>query len=937
MDLVYNWVVKEKPALACFAETHVTDNIGEGEIYIDGYSIESCNSFSRHTGGVLMYIRNDVRYELIEKYAFSKNFWIMSVNVGGTVVAIVYHSPNASHKDFLDSLEDWFDQMLAGEGKRKFILLGDFNINLKIWSTYSIRLKNIIDDGGLRQIIKKPTRVTSESESLIDLVVTNSNCISAKVCDRPNISDHKTIEIKIGEIQERVSRQDYKNTKILLRKKLISSDFEFMNQVLLEKEWGAENDLDILANRFVENMVDSLNTVAPKKIVIINGTLKPKPWFNDIVSVSQKLRDDSYIKAQLGNSVEEWQNYKTNRNNFVTILRREKKAYFEEKIDRVRNDSREMWKTLKKVTDERKTVNKQSGLINFPNSLDCDEESVASKFNNYFVDSIIDIAENIKHPDHEVIEMETNIEEGNALNTFQPIDIKQLKNIVLKLPNKAGTEEGLTAEILKKTFWRCGHALLNIVNMSITQGIVPIKWLRAQVIPIPKVGKAKSADEFRPVNMLPIYEKVLEKVIYHQLIEYFTKNNTVHPNQSGFRSNHSCETAIQLVLEKWVNELDNGKILIAVFLDFKRAFETVDRKLLLVKLWKYGVRGQAYKWFESYLTNRSQVTIYDNETSSEIENNLGVPQGSVLGPLLFLIYINDIFGIGDLVFLNLFADDTLIWYSGDDMFDICKRINLFLIKVADWLRANKLKLNINKSKCMWIMSSLKAKAKILKEQNFPSIEIENDQIQCVEEFKYLGIIIDENLTMKKNYKYVIKKINKKIGFIIRIGRYLSIKTKLSIYKAIILPHIDYCGTLLWGMDKKSLKKFQKLQSRILKAILKCDRFTPTAEVLGRVQMLSVQQRITLNVLVFIHKIINNLMPNYMLEYLNTVTKTYCYNTRQVGDININRKKKSRTQRSVFYSGVRLYNQLNNVIKNELDVNNFKILCESFVKERFPIN
>jgi Reverse transcriptase (RNA-dependent DNA polymerase) len=469
------------------------------------------------------------------------------------------------------------------------------------------------------------------------------------------------------------------------------------------------------------------------------------------------------------------------------------------------------------------------------------------------------------------------------------------------------------------------------------QGKVPTQWLIAEVIPIPKVGKASTPDEFRAINMLPIYEKTLEKVIHKQLIEFLIENNIIHHNQSGFRNRHSCETAIQLVMEEWLGELDCDKMVVAVFLDFKRAFETVDRKLLLAKLWKYGIRESAYEWFSSYLDNRCQFTKYDGKKSDTLEIKIGVPQGSVLGPLLFILYVNDIFEVdlNDVIFVNLFADDTLISYSGTCLLEICGRINVFLLKLEDWLKRNKLKLNVTKSKCMLLTSSPTAKAKVMNDQNNMKAPIimEKCHLEFVDEFKYLGVIIDQHLGMSKNVEYVAKKMSKKVGFLIRVGRYLSLSTRMLIYKSIVLPHIDYCSTLFWGITSSNMDKLQKLHIKGLKAVLRCDRYTPTKEVLEITNMLTVEQRVTLNTLVFLHKYHNNMLPTYLNKNpICSITKNLnVYSTRSANDICVTRKNKTRSLQSIFYSGSRKYNMLDDNVKIETNIVKFKEIATVFVK------
>lgn len=227
------------------------------------------------------------------------------------------------------------------------------------------------------------------------------------------------------------------------------------------------------------------------------------------------------------------------------------------------------------------------------------------------------------------------------------------------------------------------------------------------ITPIPKVCNAKNAEDIRPINQLPTYEKVLEVMVKRRLTDFIEENNILSDVQSGFRKQHSCETAINLVLLNWKNLLEKEKSIVCVFLDLKRAIETIDRKILVEKLTRIGIDGVEKKWFESYLKNRVQRTKIDSTISSPLENDIGVPQGSIMGAFLFVLYINDIEAVIRHSEINLFADDAVIYIAADDITTAVELINNDLNSVAKYFKLNKLKLNINKSKSMLITNKKK--------------------------------------------------------------------------------------------------------------------------------------------------------------------------------------------------------------------------------------
>jgi hypothetical protein len=520
------------------------------------------------------------------------------------------------------------------------------------------------------------------------------------------------------------------------------------------------------------------------------------------------------------------------------------------------------------------------------------------------------------------------------MEEFVPLTIDQLATIVKELKYKRGTSEGISSEVLKNTFETSGHALLNAINLSLSTGIFPDKLKLAIIIPAEKVKGTLLAQEFRPLNTLPIYEKVLEIAAHEQMQGHFEENSLLFVNQSGFRSGHSCETALQMVLDKWKGDLDRNKCIAAVFVDFKRAFETVDRQILLRKLEAYGIKGKVLDWCTSYLDNRKQVTTFEGQTSKEINVKYGVPQGSVLGPLFFIVYINDLSCSLTDVFVNIFADDTLVSYTGNliDIGHINQVMNKALDTLCEWLKINKLKLNVQKTKCMLLTSTDQVcDRKINRNVSVLDIRIEDQKLDVVSEFKYLGILIDSQLKLIKHVKNVISKVSKKTGFLNRISRYLSPWVRLLVYKTIVAPHIDYCCTLYWNIRKIDLQTLQRLQNKSMRVILRCSRYTSVRIMLDALQLLSIEQRIAFFVLLFIYKMLRGQMPEYLDHKIMHIKDSHVHNTRNGCNILVKRVNKTSSQKSLFYSGFRLYNRLPLVVQQEKLLICFKYECVKFIK------
>ena len=296
---------------------------------------------------------------------------------------------------------------------------------------------------------------------------------------------------------------------------------------------------------------------------------------------------------------------------------------------------------------------------------------------------------------------------------------------------------------------------------------------------------------YRPISILPIFNKIFEKLMYSKVTDFITKHNIIFPHQFGFQKLKSTSMAILDVRSELVDAIENKKFSCCIFLDFAKAFDTVNHEILLKKLEHYGIRGVVLDWFRSYLTNRTQRVFVDGKLSEYNHNYHGVPQGSVLGPLLFLLYINDIPHSSQIMTFHLYADDTSIFFSHENLSNLESIVNAELAKISDWLIANKLTLNTTKSNFMIIKPRQKKLSKNIE------ISINNENLRDSACVKYLGVLIDKNLTWTNHIKHVTTKVAKGIGISSKIRHYAPKNILINIYNAFIYPHIIY-GITNWG-------------------------------------------------------------------------------------------------------------------------------------------
>lgn len=920
------WVVnKWRPIVICLVETHITNELQENELEIEGYKSIHAFSTSRYTGGSSIYVKKEFKFKQIINRVIEKNMWISGIHMKLRSkhynILSLYHSPNASASDFLLKLEDILYEYTVKPDT--LLLLGDFNIDLDKDTFYSRKLKGIIERSGLYQLVEQSTRITQQSATKIDLFITSDKKIEHKVHYTPKITDHSIITIDIPEMPIYPRIITYQNMHNF-------NELQFQLD-LIDYRWPENiQSLDEVANSLVETIKEKVDHHAPivvKEIVCKWGN---KQWWTPEIECIITERDRKYKKAIITNSEDDWRVYRQQRNLVVQKIREQKKNYYQEKIDETRGDSKEMWKNLKSIMNGNKMGYKSADGIVFNGQLKTESIEIANCFNDFFIDSLHALT-TVPGPVESQEIINRIVTPTDKFDKFKQLQMSELRKIVNNLNNKKSSIDGINTRILKLAFEVIGNRFLQLINQSLETGCFPKDWKVSVVVPIEKVSGAVRCEDHRPINMVATYEKLLETVVNNQVREYVQENKLLTDAQAGFRVRHSCESALQTVISKWKIALDNKRLVGVVLLDFRRAFETINRKLLIRKLHKYGFEGNVLKWFSQYLETRTQKTKYKEHFSSVKVNDHGVPQGTVLGPELFVLYINDIVKVVKKCGIQLFADDTLLFAEGDTVQDIVNLLNEDLENIYRWLWSNSLRVNIDKTKCM----VLKSRYNVIDTYNHNGIVINGNRIEQVNECKYLGVIIDERLTFSSHANYISKKVSRKINLLCRMGRDLSSWTKLLIYKTIVLPHFNYCSTILYMFNKGDVGSIQRKQNQALRCILGCGRYSRIRDMLELTNLLSIKQNIYYNTMIVMYKIKNNLYPEHILNNLQMVGDIHGYNTRSTSNFYVSRVNSSFAQNNLFYKGLIDFNYIPIEIKNQ-NFNNFKRLLRRYVVENLSI-
>ena len=426
----------------------------------------------------------------------------------------------------------------------------------------------------------------------------------------------------------------------------------------------------------------------------------------------------------------------------------------------------------------------------------------------------------------------------------------------------------------------------DICNASFDEGVFPEKNKIAKVIPSHKKGPTNDVNNYRPISLLSVFSKIMEKLMVTRLNTYLEVHEVLYPNQYGFRSGYSTSPSLISITETIKKTIENKKFGCGVFIDLKKAFDTVNHDILLQKLEHYGIREEALSWFESYLTNRKQYVHLNGINSKTNKITCGVPQGSVLGPLLFLLYINDLPNISEKLKFYLFADDTNIYLESDKLHILEKTMNKELEKLHEWLCINRLSLNISKTNFVIFHPINKPKIPV-------TVLINKQAINEEQYVKYLGILIDSKLTFKFHIDELNKKISRAIGVLYKLRPHVTQKILSNVYYAIIYPFLLY-GILIWGNACKTrLIPIHILQKKFVRMATLNDGYPAvpgplvhTPPLFYNLRLLTVYEIFKLQLGKLIYESINNLGPTKNIISFNNVAEIHYHDTRHASRDNL---------------------------------------------------
>jgi len=683
---------------------------------------------------------------------------------------------------------------------KKVYIVGDFNVNTLVDSGRSRMFTDSMYTMCLLPAVNIPTRVTANSETLIDNIWTNQLSIIASGVFVLDVSDHFPIFIVscLSALRKSIVKYFRDHSERSLNT-LESSVSLFVSDYFVD-----DNNVNVGLSQFMTEVTTIYNRCCPIRSKNYSTKTITKPWID--LNLRNMIRRKHYLFRQLKSGGCSYSFYSRFKNTVVSSMRSAKRRYFRQKFRDSAGSTTDTWRLVRRILNSNRKYNEI--VLDVEGSQISDNNRVAEAFNSYFSS----VAENIDRsiPLSDVFPLSyLGLLEFNQSFFAVPSDSLEVMRIVNSLKLKGVPLSELPAFIFKKLRMYICPIISEYFNLSVKSGIFPEVLKIARVTPIYKAGDKSSVCNYRPISSLPTVSKIFETLMCNRMKNYIEKFQILSNCQFGFRPQFSTVDAVAEFIDNVNDSLDRRQSCLSVFMDLQKAFDTVDHEILCNKMRVMGFRGPINDWFISYLRGRSQCVSIGGVLSDVVQVCRGVPQGSVLGPLLFNLYINDMSRATDLNIIH-YADDTTVYCSGPDLSVLVESMNSELSKLDKWLCTNKLSLSGHKSKVM-----LFTKRPIIIES---PIKFRDEALEVVDSIKFLGVILDNKLSFRLHCSGVITKLCRSLGIMRKLSSFVPGTTLRMLYFSLFYCHLTY-AVVIWGNSSLTVSnRINSLQRQVVRLL-----------------------------------------------------------------------------------------------------------------------